>query len=309
MNQQETSLIESAALARGNPATVKRVTWIGFFVNIALSAFKLLAGIFGHSQAMVADGVHSISDCATDIAVLIGVRYWSKPPDAGHPHGHKRIETIITTLIGAALAAVGVGIIVNALVTLKEAHNTTPSIVAFIAAIVSIGTKEGLYRWTVAVGRRIKSSAMVANAWHHRSDAFSSIPAAIAIAGARLIPKWQFLDHVGAVVVSVFILQAAWSVTWPALKQLVDAGAPRSECERLRQIALATPGVKVVHALRTRYIGSELQTDLHILVDPDLSVREGHDIAEDVKRRILAQGPDVVDVTVHVEPVGDGEET
>jgi cation diffusion facilitator family transporter len=294
---------------RRQAGVVKRVTWIGFAINIALSAFKLLAGVFGHSQAMVADAVHSLSDCVTDVVVLVGVAFWTKPPDASHPHGHKRIETIVTTLIGVALAAVGAGIIFNALLTLKEAHNVTPSIVAFIAAMVSIAVKEGLYRWTVFMGKQVKSSAMIANAWHHRSDAFSSIPAAIAIAGAVLIPKWQFLDHVGAVVVSVFILQAAWKISWPALMQLVDVGAPRKDCEKIKQIAISTKGVKVVHALRTRYVGAELQADLHVLVDGSLTVKEGHDIAEEVKKRLLDNGPDVIDVTVHVEPIEDGDES
>lgn len=308
MDPQKTAVMPSTERDRLNAGTVMHVTWIGLFVNVALSAGKLLAGIFGRSQAMVADAVHSMSDCVTDVVVLVGVRYWSKPPDASHPHGHKRIETIVTTIIGLALAGVGAGIIYIALVTLKDAP-ITPRIIAFIAALVSIAVKEGLYRWTVAVGKRIKSSAMVANAWHHRSDAFSSIPAAIAIAGAVLIPSWQFLDHVGAIVVSAFIFQAAWSISWPALKQLMDVGAPQKVCDRIKAIALNTPGVKVVHALRTRYIGSDLQMDVHVLVDGEISVTEGHDIAEEVKRRILADGPDVIDVTVHIEPLEDGDES
>ena len=143
---------------------------------------------------------------------------------------------------------------------------------------------------------------MMANAWHHRSDAFSSVPVALAVAGARIQPAWIFLDHVGAVVVSVFIFGAAIRIVWPALQQLVDAGAPQAERERIREIALGTPGVEVVHAVRTRRLGSGLEVDLHILVDGHITVQEGHDIAEQVKERLLAGGPDLVDVVVHLEP-------
>jgi cation diffusion facilitator family transporter len=267
-----------------------------------LSVLKFVAGIFGRSQAVVADAVHSLSDSSTDVAILVGVRYWSQPPDLGHPHGHRRIETVITTVIGVVLAGVAVGLIYNALTTLHERDAAPPGWIAFAAALVSIFSKEMLYRWTFVVGKRIKSSAVVANAWHHRSDAFSSIPAALAVAGAAVSRSWSFLDHVGAVVVSLFIFQAAWRIAWPALGQLVDAGASWKDLERIRTIALGTEGVGTVHAIRTRHIGSGFQVDLHILVDGRMTVREGHDISEAVKQNLLADGPEVVDVVVHLEP-------
>jgi len=281
---------------------VRRVTWAGIVVNLLLSALKFVCGIVGSSQAVVADAVHSLSDMASDAAILVGVGYWSAPADIGHPHGHRRVETVVTLLIGVLLAGVAAALIYNAVTTLGEEHASTPGWIAFGAALVSIASKEILYHWTVAVGKRIKSSAVMANAWHHRSDGLSSIPAALAVLGARIHPAWSFLDHIGAVVVSIFIFQAAWKIGWPALGELVDAGAPEQDRERIRTIAIETDGVRQVHAIRTRYVGSGLQVDLHILVDSKMTVRQGHEIAGAVKHRLLEKGPDVVDVVVHLEP-------
>jgi cation diffusion facilitator family transporter len=281
---------------------VRRITWIGLGWNLLLSGIKLAGGILGNSQAIVADAVHSLSDGTTDVAVLVGVGYWSKPPDRGHPHGHGRIETLVTTGIGVALGVVAAGIAYTAVTTISEHHAHPPGLIAMGAALLSIVSKELLYRWTVAVGRRIESSAVVANAWHHRSDAFSSIPVLLAVVGVRIHPAWYFLDHLGAVVVSVFIFRTGVLVAWPALKELVDAGAPARELENIRRIAQTTVGVKEVHAIRTRSSGGALQVDLHVLVDGEMSVRRGHDVAEEVERRLVAEGPHLMDVVVHIEP-------
>jgi len=280
----------------------RRVTWIGLGVNLFLAALKMACGVIGTSQALVADAAHSLSDCATDLAILIGVRYWSAPADAGHPHGHRRIETVVTAAIAVVLASVAMGLAFNALVTLKEEHTAAPGWIALIAALLSIAVKEALYRRTISVAKRVKSTALMANAWHHRSDALSSVPVVAAVGGALINPAWGFLDHVAAVVVSILILGAAWRIGWPALKQLVDAGASEKELEQIRAIALGTPGVRLVHAVRTRYVGPDLSVDLHVMVDGGLSVRQGHDISEEVKRRLLADGPGLVDVVVHLEP-------
>ncbi|MDY7011202.1 MAG: cation diffusion facilitator family transporter, partial [Planctomycetota bacterium] len=283
-------------------AEVRRVTWVGLAINLVLSALKFAAGVLGSSQVVVADAVHSLSDATTDITLLVGVRFWSKPPDEGHPYGHRRIETVVTIFIAAALAAVGVGLAYRGLATLQEHHASPPTMIAFVAAIVSIVTKEGIYRWTVTVGRRIKSSAVVANAWHHRSDALSSIPAALAVAAAIFVPSWSFLDHVGAVLVSAFILHAAWKIARPALAQMIDAGVSEKVRRNIRAIAIETDGVEAVHAIRTRYLGSGIQVDLHVLVAPSLTVRRGHEISGAVKHRLLASDPDILDVVVHLEP-------
>ncbi len=182
------------------------MTLIGLVINVALSALKFAAGIAGNSQAVVADAVHSLSDTITDIAVLVGVKFWSKPPDECHPYGHRRIEFLVTIFIGLLLASVALGLSYNALATLHEVQTRPPGAIAFLAAVLSIFTKELLYRWTIIKGMEIKSTALIANAWHHRSDGLSSIPAAVAVAGAALVPRLSFLDHLGAIVVSMFIL-------------------------------------------------------------------------------------------------------
>jgi cation diffusion facilitator family transporter len=281
---------------------VRRVTFWGLVVNLALTAMKFIFGFLGASQALVADAVHGLSDSVTDLAVLIGVRYWSAPADEEHPHGHGRLETLITMGIGVALAVVGLGLIWHALSSLHLRHTMRPGWIAFAAACVSIVGKEALYQWTVHVGRRVRSTALIANAWHHRSDALSSVPVAVAVLGTRIWPAWGFLDQIATVLVSALILHAAWSITWPALAQLMDAGAAEEQRQAIQGLACQTEGVRAVHAVRTRHIGPGLQVDLHVLVEPELTVRQGHDIAGRVKARLLELGPDVVDVLVHVEP-------
>jgi len=295
----------SESLSTTQRAEINRVTAWGLVVNLGLSATKAVFGVVGSSQSLVADAVHSLSDCVTDIAVLVGVAFWKAPADEQHPYGHARIETMITALIGILLAAVGLGIGYHALAGINEKDPTRPGWIAFAAACVSIVVKEALYRWTIRVGRRVRSSALLANAWHHRSDALSSVPVAVAVLGTRIEPSWGMLDHVAAVVVCVLIIHAAWKIAWPALRELSDIGAAAEGRRAILKLATETPGVLSVHALRTRYFGPGLQVDLHVLVDPELTVREGHDIAGAVKRRLLAEGPDVLDVLVHVEPFPD----
>jgi len=280
---------------------VQRVTAWGMVANLGLAGLKFAAGFLGNSKALVADAVHSITDTTTDIAILIGAPRWSAPADEDHPHGHGRIETLITAFIGLVLIAAAVGLGYNAVSTLQEARDTGPGWIAFGAALASILVKELLYQWNARVGRRVKSSAMVANAWHHRSDALSSLPVAVAVLGTKIQPSWTFLDHVGALVVSLFILQAAWKIFWPALKQLTDVGASKEELEELYDMIKHIDGVRDVHALRTRNIGPGLQVDLHLQVDPELSVRDGHDLAGIAKHRLL-EHENVVDVLIHIEP-------
>ena len=232
------------------------MTLCGLIANLGLSALKLTVGILGSSQAVVADGVHSLSDITTDIAVLWGVRYWSAPPDPDHPYGHRRIETVISAGIGLLLGAVGVGIAYQALRTVRRPDVEAPALIALAGAVVSIVGKEALYRWTAAVGRRVRSSALLANAWHHRSDAISSIPVAAAVVVASVRPAWAFIDHIGALVVSVFILYAAWRIVWPAFGELVDAGAGAQVRKDIERLAGRHEQVCYVHAVRTRRHGA-----------------------------------------------------
>lgn len=293
---------EASGAAADRAAAVRRVTGWGLAVNLGLSGLKFTVGLLGASQALIADAVHSLSDSVTDVAILVGAGYWTAPADAEHPHGHGRIESLVSLLIAAALAAAGAVLGYHAIVTLPQPHAVAPSWFAFAGACVSIAGKEALYRWTVRAGRRIPSSAVTANAWHHRSDALSSIPVAVAVLGARLWPGAAYLDHLAAVLVCVFILRASGAIAYPALRQLIDAGAGAEQREAILRIARQIEGVRAVHALRTRDIGTGLQVDLHALVDPDLTVHQGHQIATALQDRLLASGPRVADVLVHVEP-------
>ncbi len=281
---------------------VRRVTWAGFAANLGLFVLKLIGGLAGSSLAVVADAVHTLTDTATDMAILIGVRYWTKPPDAEHPHGHRRVETLVTIGIALILAAVSLGLIQHALLALRAGEISRPDWLAFGAALVSIVVKEGLYRWTHGVGERIGSTALLANAWHHRSDALSSAPVALAVAGAAISPRLWSLDLIGALVVAAFILYSAWGVARPALGQLIDTGAPPEDLERIRAIAMSTDKVRHVESIRTRYVGSGLQVDLHVHVDGAMNVRDGHAVTGVVKYRLLREGPGIVDVVVHLEP-------
>jgi len=285
---------------------VRQVTGVGLLVNLGLCAVKFTAGIVGGSQAVVADAVHSLSDSATDVAILVGSHFWTRPADAEHPYGHRRIETLVTLLVGFALLAAGVGLGWHAIATFRHEHARAPGWIAFWAGVVSIVGKETLYRWTVAVGRRVRSLALQANAWHHRSDAFSSIPTVFAVAGAALYPEWRFLDHLGALVVSGFILHAAYVVLWPRFAELAESGAPSRLRRRILEIARDVEGVEDVHALRSRYVSSYLHVDLHVLVAPEMPVRHAHEIATQVSRRIVKGAPGVFDVVVHIEPDESG---
>lgn len=281
---------------------IRLVTKVGLFVNISLALGKFLAGWLAGSRALVADAVHSLSDMVTDVVVLVGAGWWTGPADAGHPHGHGRIETVISAIIGIALGAAGVGLGWSALVALHEGRASSPGWAAFMIACLAVVSKEWLFRWTFRIGKRFRSSALLANAWHHRSDALSSLPVALAVAGSKLHPQWHFLDHVAAIMVSALILYVAWTIIVPAVAQLTDAGLREEEVERIVRLVLQTEGVRATHEIRSRYIGSKLQVDLHILVDPELSVREGHRIATAVRDRLLQEVEDVADVLVHVEP-------
>ncbi|MGE5257312.1 MAG: cation diffusion facilitator family transporter [Hyphomicrobiales bacterium] len=298
-------LIEDVASPQTHPLPeqlIRRVTWIGIAVNIALAVFKLSAGIYGNSQAVTADGIEALLDVFTVILVYAASRFWSRPPDDTHPFGHGRMETLVAVFIGVSLVAAAVGIGWQSIATLHDEHGKPPSWIAAVAALTTIIGKEILYRWTLGIGRRIKSVAVVATAWHYRTDAFSSVPVVMAVTGAILLPSWTFLDHVGAVVVAMFILHAAYKITWPSLKELIDVGAPAETRRRIRDIACANPDVLQVHDIRTRFIGTSIQADLHIVVNGGLTVREGHDIAKDVEARLIRDMDEVVDVVVHVEP-------
>ena len=278
-----------------------QITWVGFAVNLMLAGLKFAFGIFGRSQAVVADAVHTLSDMVTDLLILIGIKFWSAPADECHPYGHQRIETICTVAIATLLAIAAAGIGWDAV--RRMSHPVCPPLsFVFIAPLISIIVKEILFRRTRAVGRRIKSPAVIANAWHHRSDAISSIPPLVAVVAAAVNPKWAFLDPVGALIVGLLILKVAWEIAAPALAELTEKAAAPEETQEIEVLTLAVPGVHSIHRVRTRRLGAGIFVDLHVVVDGSLTVREGHDIANAIQTRLLIDGPSVTDVTVHIEP-------
>ncbi len=284
---------------------VRRVTLGGMAVNVALSALKAATGYLAGSQALLADAVHSVSDLVTDFAVLLGVRYWTAPADEEHPYGHGKIQAVVAAAIGLALAAVAVGIGRTAALRLLDVARggeaSVPGAIAFWIAVASVLAKEAVYRRTLAVARRFRSSALEANAWHHRSDAISSVPVALALAAAYFAPSLAWADSAGAFVVAAFILKAAWGIVRPAVEELTDAEMPGKSAE-VERVALGVKGVGGCHRVRTRRYGGVFHADLHVQVSRGLSVAEGHAIGHAVRDAVRAAGIGVVDAVVHVEP-------
>ncbi|MFA4838491.1 MAG: cation diffusion facilitator family transporter [Candidatus Neomarinimicrobiota bacterium] len=288
-------------------AKANRITWIGFFTNLLLTAFKMAAGILGKSGAMIADAVHSLSDFITDIVVLVSFRVIRKPIDREHDYGHGKFETLATAFIGLALLIVGLGIFWQGgkkiLLNLSGSPLEKPGNIALIAAVVSVIIKEWLYRYTVKVGDEISSQAVVANAWHHRSDAFSSIGTTIGIGGAILLGEhWRILDPIAAVIVSFFIVKVAYSITVVSIRELSEGSLDDSVENEIIKIVSNCPGVIKPHDLRTRKIGFNIAVDIHVYVDQNLSICEAHDIATDVERRIRNRYGTETFISVHTEP-------
>jgi cation diffusion facilitator family transporter len=287
-----------------------RVTWLGIAVNIALSVIKVALGLTLNAQTLVADGLHSISDLLTDAAVLAGLRVSSKPADADHHYGHRRVTTLVTMIIGAVLVMSAAWIVYRAIATYGEPHPVTRAAVAFWVAAASVAPKEFLYRVTRAVGIRVGDSSVVANAWHHRTDAFTSVAAAAGLAGVAIGgPDWAFLDHITAIVLAAFLAVAAVRFIGESIAELTDAAPPSPVVRCIEDAISGTPGVLGFHALRVRKLGGALGLDVTVLVAPHLSVIEGHDLASAVRRRVLGCGCNVIEAVVHVEPYDDDART
>lgn len=279
-----------------------RITRVGLAANLLLAVAKLLSGWFGRSQAAVADALHSISDMGTDIAILTGMHFWSAPADAGHPYGHRRIETLVTLGLGISVALGAIALLWNAAATLRVEPERPPAWFALSGSVITLAVKEWLYRRTRRVGEEVNSSALRANAWHHRSDALSSVPVILSVIAVAINPAWYILDRIGTLIVGGMILGAAWRIVYPALVELTDAGASGHECRAIIELAECVAGIRAVHKVRTRRMASGLYVDLHAEVDGAMSVHDGHDLATQLQRRLIAEGPTVVDVVVHIEP-------
>lgn len=280
---------------------VRHVTYAGMIVNVLIAGIKGLGGVLFSSQALVADAVHSFSDLLTDVAVVWGVRYWVAPPDAEHPYGHGKIQALVTLFIALALTLVAWELASHAVLSWVHQTLKVPTLPAFFCALVSVVAKEGLYQWTHRVARAVHSPALEANAWHHRSDALSSIPVALTVVGAYFLPSLVWLDAVGALLVAVFIVHVAWEIAHPALQELVDAGIDDKSAQ-VAEVAQQVKGVLAVHCARARRYGGAFQADLHVQVPATLSLMQAHTIGHDVKRALLDAPLDISDAVIHVEP-------
>lgn len=285
-----------------------RVTWIGSIVNFGLLVFKFVAGIVGHSAAMVADAVHSLSDFVTDIVVIAFVRISGKPEDEDHGYGHGKYETLATAIIGIILFFVGVGILVNGATTVADTLGgqplEAPSLIALVAAAASIILKELLYRYTIHTGKRLRSQAVVANVWHHRSDAFSSIGTLVGIAGAIFLgERWRILDPIAAIVVSAFIIKVAIQLLKPCVDELLERSLPAEVETRIREIILSFPAVSAPHHLRTRRIGNHIAIEVHVRMDGATPLAAAHSVATDIEQRLKAEFGEDTHIGIHMEPV------
>ena len=287
---------------------IYKVTLMGSVGNLALLIFKLIAGVVGHSSAMIADAVHSLSDFVTDIVVLIFVRISVKPQDASHDYGHGKFETIATFLVGLALMMAAVGIIVPGVQKLilwwNGADLAAPGWIALWAALVSIAVKELLYQMTVRKGKALNSQLMVANAWHHRSDALSSVGAAIGIGGAIWLgQRWTMLDPLASVVVGLMLIKVVWDLLKTSMNELAEGSLSEETEQEIMEIITAVPGIQQPHNLRTRRIGNHIAIEAHIRMDGSMSLNEAHEQATAVERKLKARFGSSTYVSIHMEPM------
>lgn len=286
---------------------IYKVTIVGSIVNFLLLVFKFFAGIAGHSAPMLADAVHSLSDFITDIVVIVFVRIAGKPEDKGHDYGHGKYETLATAIIGLLLLCVGFGIFWNGASSiytfLRGGQLESPGVVALVAALVSIVSKEILYQYTVIQGKKLNSQAVIANAWHHRSDALSSIGTAIGIGGAILLgDHWRVLDPVAAVVVSFFIMKVSVRLLIPCVDELLEKSLPEDVEKEIEQTVLSFPGVSQPHHLRTRRIGNYYAIELHVRMDGKITLEEAHSTATAIENKLKEMFGKGTHVGIHVEP-------
>ncbi len=280
----------------------RQVTIIGALVNVILIAFKFTGGIFGNSQALIADAVHSISDFFTDLVALIGLKAGRNMADESHPFGHARIETLASALIGLSLVLVAIYLGIKAVVNIYNHVEYNPTWPAIVASGLSVLLKEILFRYTIYIGRRIKSPVIMANAWHHRSDAFSSVAVLIGVAGAQIGPKWHILDAYAALLVSFFIIKIGIDIIFDSARELTDT-APRPEVlKRIKDIVVTVPAVLSFHELKVRTSAGLYQMEIHIVVNANLTVTEGHQIAKEVESRLHENIEELTQIIIHVDP-------
>lgn len=286
---------------------IYKVTWMGSIINLMLLVLKFVAGIAGHSAAMIADAVHSLSDFVTDIIVIVFVKVSGKPEDEGHDYGHGKFETLATTIIGLILLFVGLGILYNGAESIVGAIDGkplgVPSHWALVVAGVSILLKEALYRYTIYKNRSLNSQALVANAWHHRSDALSSIGTFIGIGGAIILGEnWRVLDPIAAVVVSIFIIKVAIDLLKPCIDELLEHSLPVETEAKILDIILSFSEVSSPHHLRTRRIGNHIAIEVHIRINGDMTLYDAHHITQKIESAIRCEFGENTHIGIHMEP-------
>ncbi len=294
-------------VSRSEVAAIRRITWIGFWVNALLMVLKLIFGYCGHSDALVADGFHSLSDFATDFIVLAFVGMAYKSADDEHPYGHGKFETLASLLIAIILLGVALGICWSGVASLMHYFNggelPRPDVWVIVVAVVSILAKEWLFRITASKGRAIGSSALIANAWHHRSDAISSVATLVGASGAYFLgASFRILDPVASMLIGVFIAVSAVKIARPSVDELLERALPSEQVEQISAIILSVPGVLGLHRLNTRRIGHGSIIDVHIKVAPDITVTQGHDIASRVEHDLRTRWNHDIIIYIHVEP-------
>ena len=289
--------VERAALAQ-------RATWVSVAVNLVMTIAQIIVGWLAHSQSLIAHGLHSFSDLLSDFLVIWASRQSAHPADEAHPYGHARVETAATLVLGSSLMLIGGGILWESGMRLQHV-DVLPAVAmsAFWVAVVTVIAKEALYRYLIAVGERLRSQLLIANALHTRADAASALVVVVGIGGALL--GWAFLDLLAAALMGFMILRMGAELAWGALKELIDTGLDETQVTAIRETLLATPGVRGLHELRTRRMAHQALVDAHVQVDPRISVSEGHRIAESARARVLRQHPEVLDVLVHIDPEDD----
>ncbi len=284
---------------------VRKVTLVGAVVDLGLGVVKLSVGWAAHSQALIADGVHSLSDLSTDLLIIYAAKHSYRDADADHPYGHGRIETVATVVLAFVLIVVGIGITYDAVSRLFHPERLLrPELAALVVAAISVVGKEMVYRYTIYHARQLRSTMLRANAWHSRSDAFSSVAVIVGVLGT--MAGLTYVDAIAAIVVAVMIARIGWNLGWSGLRELVDTGLEPGQLADVKRIILSVDGVRTTHLLRTRQMGGRTLVDVHLLLDdPKLSVSEGHQISETVRAKLLRSDDDIMDVTVHIDPEDD----
>jgi cation diffusion facilitator family transporter len=286
----------------------RKVIWLGFVANLVLTLIKLLAGILARSSAMVADAVHSVSDFATDLVVIGSLSVASRPRDHNHKYGHGKVETLATAFVGGVLILVGLGLLYSGSMKIYSVYQGNilqqPGMGALYAAIGSIIVKEILFRYTIKVGTETNSQAVIANAWHHRSDAYSSFGTLLGISGAIFLgQKWVILDPLAAIIVSFFIFKIAIKITRDTLLELIETSLPKEHEEEIIELASGVDGVHDPHELKTRKIGNHIAIDIHIKVDNELNIEEAHNITIDLEKTLRKAYGEETHISIHTEPL------